>query len=490
MPAVVARLVSGDRAEELSGSDLLVFPAGPCLIAVDAPLSLAVRLDGRVAPFVRAGGERLLAVDLTRSTGFHHLQIGFGSSYWFGTEDAKLGLDGVQRMLEWLREECQSWTGQLVFSTGERWLDPYVAYGWLDQHADASLAAARSITSAPKRRSHTARRVTDRAGGRIDVEASIALMRRRALELLVPGTPGVRVGAREYQPRKVAVRTRVPTLDTPANRRVAWLLVRLIQLAEYVSSAPPLAPERERVAGWHSEAITLLGHSFLAHLSKATTLYPPAGEPTTEELTDKRYGTIWRRSQTARAIGDWQPSLEPRPVHAYVKASDEIYQAFVLSALGEALDLKRVGDISGGRQPAYRGATLDLYSDSLPPRTVLRSWRSFTSAPDSYRPDMLLHDRSRGSVLVGDAKYRQSADGAAESGRKDLHAYMDVFGVHAAALFYAPQPGAPMAVHTITAQGRAIVEVTVAPRPDLLSFLRTRAVPALVATMAVPPWRG
>jgi hypothetical protein len=474
---------------DLVDGDPKVVPAANVVIAVEAPDALPILLDGRLAPFRRVGGERLLGLDLTRSTGFHRIQVGAATEFWFGTEDAKLGLSGIEQMLKWLRDECRSWTGQLLFSNGEALLDPYVAYGWLDQHADAGLGAAQSVVDAPRRGARTVRRVTDRGGGRIDVKASLSLLRRRQMELLVPAAEGIPLAGDYFLPRKVVERTRVPSLNTQANRRVAWLVALIARLAEFVGTAGPSAPERDRSSVWSQRARLMLSQSFLAQLTPSLAVYSPPASPSTEELTDRRYAAVLERSRTAGALGSWLPTVAARPVHAYVQYADEVYQAFVATVVAEALDLERVANSFGAAQPVYRGKSLDLYSDAVPPGRVMRSWRSYTPAPDDYRPDLLLHDVSLGAVLLGDAKYRQGPNGPAESGRKDMHAYMAAFGVANAVMFYPPVAGKPLTLDVVSAQGQTLFEVALAPHPDLNDFMSTRVVPAVIAAMTTPPWR-
>ena len=204
---------------------------------------LPVRLDGRLRLTASAGSTRVVALDLTRSTGVHHVRVGGSESYWFATEDGKLGLAGLQEMLRYLRDSCRSWTGQLLFADGSGYADAPVLYGWLDQHADDALAVAEAIMRSPMRLRERRFEVTAEASGALAMSKTLALLRRRGRELLEPSVSGLRIGEGIYLPRKVIIGRSVPRLDHPSNRRVISLLGLIEGMARSVAAVAEDATE-------------------------------------------------------------------------------------------------------------------------------------------------------------------------------------------------------------------------------------------------------
>nr|NLI49682.1 hypothetical protein [Propionibacterium sp.] len=94
MSALTVRVLAAGFERTLAeGPVEQVVPASGLVVSVSGARSKNVRLDGRSVR-LSAGEPGLLAVDMVRSTGFHRLVVD-GQSFWFGTEDAKLGLAGV-----------------------------------------------------------------------------------------------------------------------------------------------------------------------------------------------------------------------------------------------------------------------------------------------------------------------------------------------------------------------------------------------------------
>ncbi len=87
-------------------------------------------------------------MDLTRSTGYHRLDVD-GRTFWFGTQDAKLRLAGIESMLNELGSLGTGWGGQVLFSDGQGLRDAHVVYGWLDEWAEFALTAIAEVLASP-----------------------------------------------------------------------------------------------------------------------------------------------------------------------------------------------------------------------------------------------------------------------------------------------------------------------------------------------------
>ncbi len=90
------RLISGPREWDL-GSEAVTVPAGVTVVSISGFDSRTVTVDGRRVR-LSSGSEGVVVLDLSRSTGYHRIVVD-GATYWFGTDDAKLGLAGIEAML-------------------------------------------------------------------------------------------------------------------------------------------------------------------------------------------------------------------------------------------------------------------------------------------------------------------------------------------------------------------------------------------------------
>jgi hypothetical protein len=478
--------ISQQQSVHLAEGTAVIVPAGNILITISGSRVSEVRLDGRLYNTLNLGGRQVLSHDLSRSTGFHHLQIPPGKNFWFGTEDAKLKLEGVQAMLEAMRDGGFGWSGQLFFSDGGQFREPHVVYGWLDRHADVALSSAEDIARIPRQSLIREVRATDRAGKSLAMGKTMSLLRRKGKELLEQAAEGpIAAMGMKFHAREVIVRSSKMTLDTPANRRVIWLISRISRLIEEVRSQILVRPEAERLQRWLSRSTYLLHQSPLA-LRGSLIAGPPIARPTIEEQTDTRYAAIYEIAKSFISSFGWAPLRSLRTLYAYVDYADQIYQAFVELNLAKQLNL--IANTPGS-QPTFKNDKWELYGNSEPPPQVMRSWRSYTGDPDLLRPDFTLLSLQNGSVVLGDAKYRSNGQRGSESSRKDLMFYMSAYNAPRAMLFYPPIPANYRTVNIISAQGRELIEFPVAPSPDLNEFLAANLPAVIARAKFVPAWR-
>jgi len=454
--ALTVRVLAAGVERVLSGAEQVV-PASDVVVAVAGARSKNVRLDGRSLR-LSAGEPGLLAINMVRSTGFHRLVVD-EQVFWFGTEDAKLGLSGIAEMLHELGTMGTGWTGQALFSDGNGLRDAHVSYGWLDQWADAALAAVGTVIESPRSSTSTSRVLRRRGGAGVLLAPTLRLLRSDPRRYLaeVPGGL-IEVDGRRFEPLRVVARRRDSTLDTVANRRAVAILPWIDRLSRDVVEAGASPEVVARCRLWSNRARSLLRRP-LAQAIGASSLGTDPRQ--SEEITEAPYRTTYR---VARDLADrfgWSASVEPASRLSYVQYSDLIYQAYAASRLAAELGLAQTAPVLGAAQPAFSGADFDLYYDTPPPAAVLRSWRLHSSRPDDSRPDLLLRERSTGRVAVLDAKYRVARDGgASEDSRKDVSAYMSLYGIDAVTILY---PGPIGALATISGQGQRIVEAAVAP---------------------------
>lgn len=423
-------------------------------------------------------------MDLTRSTGFHRLQVG-PTTWWFSTEDAKLGLEGIETMLRVLQTSGTGWSGQILFSDGAVLRDAHVVYSWLDQWADGALDAVRRVLDAPRFISRNDQSLSRRGGRSVHQSATLRLLRSRPDRYLERSATGLlEVGGARYDPLRVVVRNRTSTIDSPANRRAVAVLLAISRLAEEVLSARPHREVAARCKKWHADAAVLQRRP----VARGLRIAAPGALPVprqTEESVDARYRATFGASKGLAGLFGWSASRMILPHFSYVDRSDTIYQAFVATALADALGLTQTASVLGQKALAFSGPEYDLYYDTPPPAAVLRSWRHHSSRPDASRPDVLIHRRSTGEVLIIDAKYRQDGTSATEDSRKEVSAYMALYGLDQVVIAYPAT--VPAVLTAITARGKTIWELPISPTPGLGGELKA-ALPHLMAEMRLPAY--
>lgn len=470
-------VVARDGEVQLGGPSPAVAP-GPVVLSVAGHSGRRIRVDG-VDRRLSSGATGVLALDYTRSTGFHRVEID-GQAFWFATEDRKLRLDGVARMLGHLRSLGTGWTGQALFSDGSGYLDPHVVYGWFDANADEALASVEAVLSAPRTDEVSIRALSRRGGSSVLAVPTMRFLRSDPRRNVVEQEGGVlTVAGKEYNPTRVVARRRQRTVDTVANRRAVHLLGLIHQLlAELLRADLPSGP-RARCRLWRERVGRLSAQPLAVSLrTKPSALAAPRHGP---EYTDRSYIRVFDLSRTLDQFG-WSVSADPARRYSYIESADRIYQAYAAHRVASVLGLAQTPGPFGSRPLAFTGADYDLYYDTVPPAQVISSWRAGTPVPDASKPDLLLHERSTGRVAVLDAKYRVGKDGhASEDSRKDVAAYQSLYGLSSVAILY---PGVEHEARVIAGHGQSVVEIPVVGPEDGLE----EAMPHVLDRLESPPY--
>jgi len=144
------------------------------ILAVSGHTGRSIRVDGKETR-LSSGPTGLVPLDFGRSTGYHRVEVD-REIFWFATEDSKLGLSGIEAMLDELRSIGTGWSGQAMFSDGTGFRDPHVLYGWLDEWADKTILAIETVLAAP-RAITTSSRSLSRRGGNVLTVPTVKLLR-------------------------------------------------------------------------------------------------------------------------------------------------------------------------------------------------------------------------------------------------------------------------------------------------------------------------
>lgn len=470
---LIVRLVTGVR-EWVLDDDPRIVPAGQVILAVAGSGAKTVSLDGKRMRL--SGG--LLSVDLTRSTGYHRLDVD-GRTFWFGTQDAKLRLAGIESMLNELGSLGTGWGGQVLFSDGQGLRDAHVVYGWLDEWRSLRSRRLRGPRLPPAAKYAFDRVESARRRGRAP-GATLRLLRSAPRQYLSPNPEGALTmsdGSR-YDPLRVVVQKRSSTLDTIANRRAVSLLPWLIRLTREVLDSGPSEGAKTRCRLWLNQAETLARRPLAQALR--TNRQGPGQPRQAEESTEAAYRKTYSLASDIRRLFGWSASTQPLPRYSYVDRSDQIYQAYSASRLARELGLRQTHPILGMEPLAFTGEDFDLYYDVVPPGSVLRSWRASSERPDDSRPDLVLHERASGRVAILDAKYRVARDGgASEDSRKEVTSYLGLYGVPAISILF-PGGGSPT---TVNGHGLSIHEIPLRPGSEL-----QEAIPLIIDSLSHPPY--
>lgn len=473
----MARAAEFELTGELTGEPAVVAP-GPIVLSVTGHANRRVRVDG-VDRRLSAGRTGVLALDYTRSTGFHRLDVD-GQAFWFATEDHKLKLEGITRMLGHLRDLGTGWTGQALFSDGSGYLDPHVVYGWFDANADEALDAIEMVLAAPRTDDVSDRVLSRRSGSSVLAVPTLRFLRSDPRRNVIEQEGGLLTAAgKNYNPTRVVARRRQRTVDTIANRRAVHLLGLLGQLlSELLRTQLPSVP-RARCRLWRERVGRLSARSLAVTLRpKPSALGLPRHGP---EFTERSYIKIFDLARTVGGFG-WSANAQPAKRYSYIESADRIYQAYTAHRVASVLGLTQTSGAFGSAPLAFTGPGFDLYYDTVPPAEVIASWRAGTSVPDASKPDLLLRERATGKVAVLDAKYRIGSDGhASEDSRKEVAAYQSLYGLSSVAILY---PGVGKDVRVIADHGESVVEIPVVGPEDGLE----RAIVYVLDRLQTPPF--
>lgn len=456
-----------------------VVPSQSVVLAFSGHSSRRVRVDGRDM-WTSRGSTGLLAIDLTRSTGYHRVEVD-ESVFWFATEDAKLRVSGVSEMLKQLGSMGTGWNGQVLFSDGTGFRNPHVVYGWLDQWCERALDAIDAVLLAPRQQASSINRLSRRGGSAIRTVPTLRHLRSAPRERLTQRDEGLlAIGLGRYDPLRVVVRKGSRTVHTVPNRRAVQLLDLIASCIREVLNAPAEQATRTRCRLWALRAGSMQSRALVKTLRPGPSVLHLGRQA--EELTDRRYGTVFELARDLGAAFGWSPLASRADRYSYVQRADSIYQAYAVSRMAASLGLSQTTTVLGERPLAFSGPDFDLYYDSTCDPLVLRSWRALSEIPDESRPDALLHERATGRVAVLDAKYRIAGDGwATESSRKEVASYMGLYGLAAVGILF---PGSQASTRQVQGSGQQILEVPVSPATDAID----RAGSAIRALLRAAPY--
>ena len=441
-------------------------PAGPVVVevfGVDGPRGL--RFDGRAVPVAYDGAQRraTFSVDLKRDTGFHELIVGGAQAVFFATEDAKLRIDGVREMLDYLGAAGLAWSGTMFFSDTTAVLrDARLDRSWLERVVPELVGIASAIVARPA----TARVARRRRAlhGVPDLGATLRLLRARPTLLEQHPDGPLRFGGAQWAPREIVVRERHRILDTPGNRRAALLLESVTRLCDVTLAAMPphVRPALQQLRAELVPCVQLEPFRSLLRVARASGL---SERPVGEERTDERYQrtfSLWQELHEAR---HWDPRRNVLPERAYAGHADQIFQRFCGLVLAHELALTPT-ERTGG--PQFASAEWELYLD-VSPATLLTDWRAATDRPTELRPDVLLHHKPSSRLALLDAKYRNAGARASSSSLSDVQLYLQAYQRERIAILFPPESAklGDWQVHEVSDGRFSIFEVPFRPHPEL-----------------------
>lgn len=477
MKPLVTLVAGGERIAIGDGEEPTTVPAETVVIDIAQLGSSAIHLDGRPCSVSRDSIEEraTFAVDLTRDTGFHELRVG-REAFVFATEDAKLKLEGIQELLDYLRANSLRWSGAMFFSgTDDVLRDPKLDAAWLDLHGSEVLQNLEDIAADPWSRAiRVPRRGTH---GVPHVAATMSLLRRRR-DLLEPFDDGpitveLGTGSQSYVPRQVMVRNQSRSFDVAGNRRATALGDGVAALARVLATK---APTRTRAS------FTKLASDLEAGLQrrpfrdlrrrKAHLRVPQRWG--VEEREDSRYVRAQELYASLYEDRHWDPRREVLPERAYVGHADGIYQRFVGQLLADHYGMNSTSVVPGTEPgPHFANDRFDLYLDVSPPAPLV-DWRDKSERPTRRRPDIVLHERASGRTALLDAKYRAAGARASESSLSEVQLYLQAYSRRRIGVVYPPvasSVGDPWSVHAVTDGSHAIYEIPMSGASHVAGFL-------------------
>ena len=465
-----------------SRSGPTIVPSSHLVLEIEgADLPNEARLDSVAIPIALNGDATrgYGGLDASRSVGFHRLEVA-GRVFLFGTEDAKLRLDGVREMLSYIDTTGLSWGQQLFFADGKALRHAKVDYAWLTANWGELSDVSRRIAERPIRRSAVRSRRTREVQRRLRLSDTLQLLRSNVARHLESHPSGVfEFQGQRFHPNIGVVVVPHPTGDTRAHRRLTRLLESCEEVgAGLLADLPP--SQRRGVRAIIQEARQLLNlYPFSALRDR---MQEPAALASPEEQVDDRYRVAFRLAEEFRESLGWEAgSPAAGALFAFVTYADEVYQAFVAVVLADAFKLQlAVPALEPKLQlPCFRSERYELYYDTVPPAQWFRNWRAQSIRPAEMRPDLTLIDLEQRAALLLDAKYRIRNSGSLPpSSASDCQVYMQAFGVPQFAVCY---PGDKL--REISGDGNRILEVPIRPGPGLAAYAQDVLKPALEGLM-------
>lgn len=299
-------------------------------------------------------------------------------------------------------------------------------------------------------------------GAPLDVHATEHLLRCRP-ELLEAHPEGpIELGGRRYGPKLIAYRASYSDFESPENRRLSAFLTSLANDCRKAVLYSPWLDDQARV---DAEATVralqrVVVHSLLRGVrpSDLPRLGDPpfgleASHPIYREL--RRLRMVYQSRALFSGVGSEQ--------RKHLASADRVYQAWCCHLVAHVLGLEQTtGGLRAAAGPAFANDTWELFYDTP---TVLRSWRSATSRPDGYRPDLVLRKREDTErIILIDAKYTSTEVASVSGDRlKEMQAYLNAFGIRFAGIMH-PGEGRNFSICEIAGRGHRIVELSVVPR--------------------------
>jgi hypothetical protein len=477
-----ATLLIGGVRYPLVDSEPIIVRAGNVLVELeDVPARTAVRVDGRSPQMTwnPARQQAVLSLDLKRDTGFHELIVG-PATFMFGTEDAKLRIDGVVKLLDYLGSSGLAWSGAMFFSGADQVLrDPRLDRAWLERRGNEIVRLIAAIAERPSRLAQRTRRRSDH--GRPDVAATMRLLRehRDLLEEMDGGPIQFEHAGtmQTYAPREVIVRENKSVFDTAGNHLATALLDGTLGLAKATRAQEPNEARKELSALIAQLETLRLRHPFRSLRSRRSRLQP-ADPITAGEWRDPRYTSVHALHDELFNERHWSPQRHVMPERSYASFADSIYQRFCAQLLADHLDLLPTDDLPGqGKGPHFVGTRFQLYVDVKPPSSVIRDWRGDSDRKTKRRPDLVLHEPSTSRAAVLDVKYRAKGTRATRDSLSEVQLYMQAYSQKRVAVIFPPGPGEDeqrWKVHEVTDGTFCIYEVPFLPEPRMADFLRTQ----------------
>jgi hypothetical protein len=474
-------LLAGGVRYPLLDSEPVIVRAGNVLVELeDVPARTAVRIDGRSPQMTwnQARQQAVLSLDLKRDTGFHELIAG-SATFLFGTEDAKLRIDGVVKLLDYLGSNGLAWSGTMFFSGTDQVLrDPRLDRAWLERRGNEIVRTIAAIAERPSRLARRTRRRADH--GMPDVAATMRLLRERRDLLEEMDSGPIRfehAGAeRAYAPREVIVREHKIMFDTAGNRLATALLDGTLALAKATRAQEPKKARKELSALIAQLERLRLRHPFRSLRNRRSHLQQ-ADQIAAGEWRDPRYASVYALHDELFNERHWSPQRQVMPERSYASFADAIYQRFCAQLLADHLDLLPTDDLPGhGKGPHFIGTRFELYVDVKPPSSVIRDWREDSDRKTKRRPDLVLHEPSTGRVAVLDVKYRARGMRATRDSLSEVQLYMQAYSQKQVAVIFPPGMGEDeqrWRVREVTDGTFCIYEVPFLPEPQMADFLGT-----------------
>lgn len=439
-------------------------------LTVAVPNGFEVELDDQMCPRISRGHKDTFLVELgNRPTMGLRRITAKNSSQTFHLDISTVGGIEAEKRLSAAIEDVEKWMPRTrgnfwyleVDRSARRSLDPTrtLTFAYDNLFLIEKLIAEASRSPALRRKPQTH---VSPFGGALDAEATRKLLTSQPDLLEIHPLGPIHSNGLSYAPKLTVRSTPSSDLHSTENLNLSGFLVALRQACIVALKRCQWLDKNAVQKGEKTcRVLAKLKHqTFLAHVPSGNLPnknIPPVGL----EVSHNAYRRLRALRVEFQSHASY-PNSGPTNSRRHLASADRVFQAWSCHLIAKSLGLSETKlGIRSTDGVAFQSSEWRLYYDTY---GVVETWRDASFRPVKMRPDILLQrstDPSR--IILVDAKYTvASAAEIPEERLKEIHAYMNAFGVKKIGVIH-PGMGTGFQSAIISGHGMQIFDISAVP---------------------------